>query len=109
MPFRKHRNEQDVYAFEFAARLAVGETLSAPEVKITLRSGNPPTYADKTAEFVQGSPTISGTKVQFTLKPAAQAADQPAGAQYVAYGKASTNTGRILVSTTSLTVSNKAG
>ncbi len=107
MPFLKHRNEIEVYAFDFAARLAVGETLSAPEVKITLRSGNPPTYADKTAEFVQGSPTVSGAKVQFTLKVAAQAADQPAGAQYVAYGKTSTSLGRILVSTTTLTVSAK--
>jgi hypothetical protein len=107
MPFLKHRNEQEIYAFDFAARLAQGETLSAPEVKITLKSGNPPTYTDKTNEFLQGSATISTTKVQFTLKPAAQAADQAAGAQYVAYGKASTSLGRILVSTTTLTVSAK--
>jgi hypothetical protein len=107
MPFLKHRNEKEVYAFDFTARLAGGETLSAPEVKITLRSGNPPAYADKSAEFLEGNPTVSGTKVQFTLKPAAQAADQPAGAQYVAYGKATTSLGRILVSTTTLTVSAK--
>ncbi len=105
MPFLKHRTELELYAFDFAARLAVGETLSAPEVKITLKSGNPATYTDKSAEFIQGSPTISGAKVQFTLKVAAQAADQPAGAQYVAYGKATTSLGRILVSTTTLTVS----
>lgn len=108
MPFLKHRNELEVYAFEFAARLAVGETLSAPEVKITLRSGNPPTFTDKTSEFVTGGPSVSGTKVQFTLKVAAQADQQAESVQYVAYGKASTSAGRILVSTTPLSVTAEA-
>jgi hypothetical protein len=104
MAFLKHRNEKEVFAFDFAARLAAGETLSAPEVKITLQSGTPPAYADKSAEFIDGAPTISGTKVQFTLKAAAAPAEQTVSVWYVAYGKASTSAGRILVSTTELTV-----
>jgi len=106
VPFIKHRDEREIYAFDFALRLVTAETLSAPAVKVTLRSGV--TYVDKSAEFVTGSPAVSGTKVQFTLKPAALGTEQLPGTDYVIYAKADTSLGRILVDTTPLTVTQEA-
>lgn len=107
MPFLKHRNELEIFAFDFAARLVVGETLSTPQVTVALRSNGTPPYTDKTSEFVTGSPTVAGAKVQFTLKAAA-AAEQAESVFYLAYGKATTSLGRILVATTNLSVTDEA-
>ena len=106
MAFLKHRDEKEVFAFDFAARLVAGETLSNPAVKVTQRTGS--VYADKSAEFVQGSPTVSGTKVQVTLKAAAAANEQVSGPVYTVYAKADTSQGRILVGVTILEVTRKA-
>lgn len=101
--FRKHRNEQEVYAFDFTKRLAVGETLSSPDVMVSQRVGQE-LWQDRTAEFLQGVASISGTKVQFTLKVAAAAGEQLAARDYDVYVKANTSQGRILVGTTPLDV-----
>lgn len=107
MPFLKHRNELEFYAFEFAARLGAGETLTTPQVTVSLRTGSSPPYQDKTSEFVTGSPSISSSKALFTLR-AASVGEQAEGADYTVYCKVNTNSGRILVSTTSLRVTDEA-
>jgi hypothetical protein len=66
MEARKHRLEQKHFAHEFAAQLAEGDSLSGtPTVKL-IRQG-----ADVTTEFGSPSPSISGTRVVFTLEEAA--------------------------------------
>jgi hypothetical protein len=106
MAFLKHRDEKEVFAMDFALRLATGETLSNPGAKVTLKSGA--TYTDKSSEFIVGSPTVSGSKVQVTMKAAVSAPDQAVGVDYVVYAKADTSQGRILVATTPLTVTAEA-
>lgn len=103
MAFQKHRDEREIFAIDLAQRLSVGEILSSPEVTVSLHADDG-TWQDKTAEFLTGAATISGTKVQFTLKNAASVGEQPASVRYMVYAKASTNAGRILVCTTNLTV-----
>ena len=103
MPFAKHRNELEVYAFDFTKKLGQGETLSSPQVKVAQRVGQD-LWQDRTAEFLSGAPTISGTKVQFTLKVAASASEQVASRDYDVYVSANTSGGRIVVGTTPLDV-----
>lgn len=78
MAYQKHRDEKEIYSFDFASRLAQGETLSLPAVKVSRRVGQN-VYADKTAEFGAPTPVVAASKVNFTLHPAAVAADQALG------------------------------
>lgn len=104
MPYEKHRDEKQVFDMDFVKRLAVGETLATPEVKISQRSGAK-LWTDRTDEFLgTPAPQVVGTKVQFTLKQAA-ADEQVVTREYDVYVKADTNQGRILVSTAELVVS----
>lgn len=103
MGFTKHRDEKETYEFDFTKRLAQGETLSTPVVKIAQRVGKE-LWTDRSGEFVEGAPTIDGAKVQFTLKVAGAAGEQLSHRDYDVYVSATTNQGRILVGTTELDV-----
>lgn len=103
MAFIKHRDEKEKFAFDFANRLAQGEILSAPQVKIAQRVGRD-LWQDRTAEFLDGAPTIDTTKAQFTLKVAGAVGEQLSHRDYDVYVAVSTNQGRILVGTTTLDV-----
>ena len=101
--FTKHRDAKDIFEFDFTKDLGASETLSNPQVKVAQRTGQE-LWTDRSAEFVQGSPTIvADKKVQFTLKVAA-AGEQLAHRDYDVYVKADTSQGRILVGTTELDV-----
>jgi len=102
--FTKHRDARDVFEFDFTKDLAVGETISNPQVKVAQRTGKEQ-WTDRSAEFVTGSAIpVDDVKVQFTLKAAAAAGEQLTTRQYDVYVKADTSQGRILVGTTELEV-----
>lgn len=102
MAFIKHRDEKEIFEFDFTKRVVLGEILSLPAVKVAQRVGHE-LWQDRSAEFVQGAPTVVGSKVQFTLK-AAITGEQLAHRDYDVYVKADTSQGRILVGTTALDV-----
>lgn len=107
MAYEKHRDEKQVYDMDFVKRLAEGETISNPTVKVAQRSGKS-LWTDRTAEFLgTPAPAVTGSKVQFVLKQAA-AGEQLSSREYDVYVKADTSQGRIIVSTAELAVTSVA-
>ena len=108
MAFEKHRDEKETYELDFAQNRLVGaETLSSVTLA-KVRKRTTTGWEDVTTEFgALGAVVASGTKVQFTLHPAASASVQLAGVYQVLI-KALTSTTRDVVDTVALTVSARA-
>jgi hypothetical protein len=59
---------KEFFTFEFAARLAAGETISSTAWEVTVLEGTDPTPANR----LSGSPSVSGSKAShLILAPAA--------------------------------------
>lgn len=83
----KHRLERDVYAVDFSADLAPGETITSGTVTVLKRRGDG-TWEDVTAEFRVGEPApvpdSAAVRVLFWLKVAAAGAQTPDSAPQLA-------------------------
>jgi hypothetical protein len=98
MRLLKHRNEKEVFAIDFTARLEAGETLDSVLALRVQKDG-----AVVSAQFGSPAGAINGPRVEFTLDDAAGAADQPAGI-YVIYCEVATSAGEEMVETPELKV-----
>lgn len=103
MSFVKNRLEKDVFSVGFSNRLASGENIVSATVLVEWAVLY--VWNDVTAGVLSGLPSISsdGKTVQFTLGVAPTAEDQEPG-QYRAFVTAVTSTGRSLVGTVDLMV-----
>lgn len=100
MSFEKHRDERQSYAIDLAARLADGESLTGSP---TVRVHDTLDDADVSAEFGSPEGSIDGTRVEFVLDAAQDAAHQANGDYYV-YARVQTTDDEILVETPLLRV-----
>jgi hypothetical protein len=98
----KHRLARDVYALDFAAELAGGETLQTIIATRVAPMTSGGWGAAVTADFVDGDTTIVGTEARVTLEAAGDDT-QPAG-RYGLEIEVETSTGRVLVGHAPLTV-----
>lgn len=91
MNISKHRDQLEIYSFNFGNSLDTNETISTPVIQV-IHNGE-----DKTTEFEHTIPAfIQGTQVKFWLKAAASAEQQLAG-RYLVYCKVNTSLSRTLV------------
>lgn len=103
MSLTKHRDESEVFAIDFAARLEQGETLSSV---VALRLHKAAGGVVST-EFGAPAGAINGAMVEFTLAAAAGPDDQAAGI-YIIYCEVTTSAGETLVETPNLRVTDTA-
>lgn len=102
----KHQNAIDVFTFNFATALDVGETVSGgSEVKVLKRSGL--SWVDKTTDFVDGAPVLATSLLSWRAK-AGDATSQPGNASYAVHAAVTTSAGRKIVWIEDLEVIDKA-
>lgn len=94
----KRVGETDAFAFDLRNELASGETLSTVAMSAVVSPSSAVTDGTPSAILAVASPSLSGTKVRFTLTAGIE------GCTYAVTATVTTNTGRTLQPTALLTV-----